>query len=615
MFRQFWPVAPALVITGLAALAFGADQPSAALIFSALMCIACAIPMALPGARISFLGVAWLVGGFLLFLTALFKGWASTGAGEYASLMAGAGVFLVARDAALKPERATVLLRLILALGAGIGFIAFLDFVLDPDTLFGLERAYHQTRLSGPFLSANTAATFYGMIALLALSRLMRSLERDGPVDARIQRLAFPAATLLICASCLFLSGSRAGISLFMATAILLVAWDRAASWRASLGRQPSADNRLPPAPLWRRLAGPGLLIMLVVLVFGVSGGLYADRISQGGLMMGEDPRAVMFARYLDAIWLYPGLGSGLGGFEFINDFLAQAGDARMLTNQNAAHNIAFQWLIQTGLVASLVALALLALIVSRVFRGLSRRRSQTLILRGCVMVTVFVLAHGMVDYALEIPAVFWLFSIILGLGVGVAEGGRSGRGARSGLPARIGVTLALILTAGLSIHAGLDRVSALSVSAMPDREFSQRFSANTPLTGSPVRLEAIGDRALRLETPDLALARLAFQASLVAEPRNGKVWAKAAYVNYAIIPVVAGETEDALRQSYYLMPYADRSFISWRLDFVATAWTGLPQDLRDAAEREARTLPGRPWSRWRNRVGLAPDRERDVDG
>lgn len=615
MIRQLWPAAPALVIAGLAALAFGADQPSAALMVSALMCLACAMSMALPGARISLLGVAWLAGGSLLFLMALLKGWASTGAGEYASLMAGAGVFLVARDAALKPERATLLLRMILALGAGIGFIAFLDFVIDPDTLFGIERAYHQTRLSGPFLSANTAATFYGMIALLALSRLMRGLERDGPLDARIQRLAFPAATLLICASCLFLSSSRAGISLFMATAIMLVTWDRAAAWRASLGRQSSADNRLPPAPFWRRLAGPGLLITLVVIVFGVSGGLYAERITQGGLMMGEDPRGVMFARYLDALWLYPGLGSGLGGFAFINDFLAQAGDARVLTNQNAAHNIGFQWLIQTGLFASLIALALLALIISRIFRGLSRRRSQTLILRGCIMVIVFVLAHGMVDYALEIPAVFWLFSIILGLGVGVADGGRSGRGARSPLPLRIGVALTLMLTAGLSIHAGLDRVSALSINEMSDTDFSQRFSTDAPLTGSPVRLEAIGDRALRLATPDLALARAAFQASLAAEPRNGKIWAKAAYVNYAIIPVIAAETEDALRQSYYLMPYADRSFISWRLDFMATAWTGLPQDLREAAEREARTLPVRPLSRWRNRVGLPPDREREAEG
>ena len=608
MLRQLWPAAPVLAITGLAALAFGADQHAAALLLSALICLACAIPMALPGARISPLGMAWLAGGAGLYLIGLLKGWASTGAGEYASLIAGAGVFLVARDAALKPERATLLVRLILALGGGIGFVAFLDFALDPSALFGVERAYHQTRLSGPFLSANTAATFYGMIALLALSRVMRGLERDGRLETRIQRLAFPAATLLICASCLFLSGSRAGISLFMVTAITLVAWDRAASWRASLGRRNTGENRLPPAPLWRRLAGPGALIMLGVIVFGVSGGLYADRITQDGLMMGEDPRSVMFARYLDAIWLYPGLGSGLGGFAFINDFLAQAGDARMLTNQNAAHNIAFQWLIQTGIAASLAALALLILIVARIVRGLSRRRSQTLILRGCVMIVVFVIGHGMVDYALEIPAAFWLFSLILGLGVGVAEGGRSGRGASSPIPVRIGVALTLLITAGASIPAGLDRVSALSMASLSDTAFVERVSASAPLTGSPVRLEAIGDRALRLETPDLALARSAFRASLAGEPRNGKVWAKLAYVNYAIIPVVAGETEEALQQSYYLMPYADRSFISWRLDFMATAWDSLPQDLRDAAEREARTLPGRPWSRWRNRVGLGPD-------
>jgi len=609
MLRHFWPATPVILITGLAALAFGADQPAATLILSTLLCLVSAIAAALPGARLSPIALAWLAGGAALFAIALMKGWASTGAGEYAALMAGAGVFLVSRDAALKPERARLTARMIMAIGAAIGFVAFLDFVIDPATLFGTDRAYHHTRLSGPFLSANTAATFYGVIALLALSRLMSNLDRGGRLESRIQSLALPAASLLICASCLFLSGSRAGTTLFMITAITLVAWDRAASWRARLGRTPSEDDRLRRPVLWRRLAGPGALIMLMVVVYGVSGGLYADRVTQGGLLVGEDPRSVMFARYLEGIWLHPLWGSGLGGFEYINDFLAQADDARMLTNQNAAHNIAFQWLIQTGLIASLVALGVFIAIGMRLFRGLSRRRSQRLMLRGCIVIVGFVLAHGMVDYALEIPATFWLFALVLGLGVGIAEGGRSVRRSASPLPLRITVALTLSITAGLSLYAGLDRASAHAISTLSDAAFSERFSDADSLTGSPTRLEAIGDRALRLDTPNLALARAAFQASLAEEPRSGKVWAKAAYVNYAIVPVLAGETETALRQSYYLMPYADRSFISWRLEFMAQVWDGLPQDLRNAAEREARILPGRSRSNWRDQVGLGPNR------
>jgi O-antigen ligase len=606
--RSLWTVGPILLILGLAALAQGADQPSSALLFSALLSAGCALILVWPGARISVFGTAWIVGGVGLFLIGALKGWASTGAGEYASLIAGAGVFLVARNASLKPEAAQATVSILMGMGALIGFAAFIDFFIDPRTLLGLERPYHHSRLSAPFLSANTAATFYGMFALLALTAIMATLRRGGRFDKRVQRLALTVGSLLICATCLFLSGSRAGISLFMITALSLLTWDRAAAWRANTS-QKSAHNHIPAQKgLWGLVTGPGAFIVLGLVVFGMSGGLYAERIEQSGLLVGDDPRGVMFAKYMDAIWLSPLWGAGLGGFAFVNDFLATAPDARTITNQNAAHNVAFQWLLQTGVPASLLALALTGALLRHILRGLSTRRSQRSLLRASFIIAVFVFAHGMVDYALEIPAVFWLFSFILGLGVGVADGGRSKR--NQGAPPlalKAGVTLALLTCAGFSFYAGVDRNSALGIASSSDEAFSAKFSDEAELEGSATRLESIGDRALRLDAPDLMLARAAFRSSLDVEPRSAKTWAKLAYVNYAIIPIIAGETEEALRQSYYLMPYADRRFIEWRLGFVASAWASMPADLRDAAEREARTLPVRAEARWRRRVGL-PD-------
>lgn len=606
MIRSLWPAAPLVAVIALAALALGADQPVAALVFSALFSLIAALALVLPGARISGLGAAWLAGGAVLYLIGLVKGWASTGAAEYAALMAGGGVFLVSRDAALKPERAERLLTLIIGLGALLGLASFVDFFHDPSTLFGLERRYHVSRLSAPFLSANTAATFYGMIGLLALAAVSRAIKRGGRADKRIQRLALPAAALLICASCLFLTGSRAGISLFMISALLLIGWDRAAAWRARLGRSEDAAPDLRKPALWRTLAGPGALLILGVVVFGVSGGLYADRLTQDGLFVGDDARGAMFARYLEGIWLYPVLGSGLGGFEFINDFLAQAGDARTMTSQNAAHNLAFQWILQTGFTGALAALTLTIVLLLRIRKGLSRRRSQTLILRAVLIIALFVFAHGMVDYALEIPATFWMFALILGLGAGVTEGGSSGaKRTSAAMPIRIGVIALLTLSSGLSLYAGLDRLSVRTLTAMNDASFLALAGEERALSGSPARLEAIGDRALRLQQPDLALARSAFLESLSREPRNGKLWAKLAYANYALIPVMAGETEAALRQSYYLMPYADADFRRWRLAFMVQTWPGLPEDLRAMAEREARILPEREAESWRRQVGI----------
>ena len=601
MLRALWPTGLVPLVIWLAALFLGADQPAASLVFSALLLMLGAALLVGPQARISPLALLWITGAATLYALGLLRGWASTGAGEYASLMAGAAVFLVGYRAGRRTESAQAIWTLILTLGALLGLAGFIDFFVNPDTVFGYRRTFGFDRLSAPFLSANTAATFYGMIALMALSSLLKALQRGGRIEQRIQRLSLPAATLLICASCLFLSGSRAGVSLFMVTALMLVGWDRLAAWRSKLGEAGKADARRSGL---RGLVGPALLIIVGLLIFGISGDLYIDRIGNRGLFVDTDARAVMFARYVDGVWLAPLLGAGLGGFEFINDFLATGGDERVLTAQNAAHNVAFQWLLQTGVLGATAALGVLALIVNRLRTGLARRRRQRPALRTLIIIAVFVLAHGMVDYALEIPAVFWCFALLLGLGVGIADGGRSSRkSAKTTLPLQISVILVLILSGGLSAYSASDRIAAMQYGAMSDAAFRQSLTDHPELTGSAVRLEAIGDRALRLQAPDLALARAAFQASLAREPRNGKVWAKAAYANYAIIPVMAGETADALRQSYYLMPYADRTFITWRLDFMASAWGGLPADLRDSARREARILPETERIMWQARI------------
>ena len=605
MLRLLWPAGLIPVAIWLAALTLGADQPAASLMFSALLLALCAAVLAAPGSRLTGLGALWLAGALALFLVGLVRGWASTGAGEYASLTAGAGIFIAAQTAGRQPERARALWMLILALGAGLGLAAFIDFFIDPDTVFGHRRTFGFNRLSAPFLSANTAASFYGMIALMALADLLRALRKEGRIDARIQRLALPVSALLVCASCLLLSGSRAGVSLFMVAALLLLGWDRAAAWRRRLGEDPEATKLQPSASRgWRRLVGPGLLIAAALLVFGVSGGLYIDRIEHRGLMVDNDARSVMFARYLDGVWLAPLFGAGLGGFEFINDFLATGDHGRVLISQNAAHNVIFQWLLQTGILGASAALGVLLLTLSRLRQGLTRRRRQRLLLRTILVIAVFVFAHGMVDYALEIPALFWLFAILLGLGVGIADAGRS-RQSASNLPVfakPVGVTI-LLISACVCVYIGLDRNAAVRITRLSDSAFSAQYSDPDDLSGSAIRLEAIGDRALRLDPLDPALARAAFFASLDRESRNGKVWAKAAYANYLIIPIIAGETENALRQSYYLTPYAERGFIEWRLGFMATIWPGLPEDLRSAAEREARILPPADAQQWRERV------------
>jgi len=588
MLRQLWPAGLILLVIFYAAFARGGDQVHVSLMVSFVILVLCAVLLLLRGVHINLPGLLWLAGAAGLYLIGLTQGWVSTGADEYASLVAAAAVFLLSYSAGVNTGRSEALWALILAMGAVLGFAAFVDFVVDPDAVFGFPGGFDSRRMAGPFLSPNTAATFYGIVGLAALASLLRTVKRDGRIDQRIQNLTLPSVALLISATCLLLSASRAGISLFVISAIALTLWDQIASWRTRFGK-PSNDTLKAHRNILSKLLGSGLPPLILAVVFGLSGKLYADRVMETG---GYNGRAIIFDRYAETIWNTPVFGEGLGGFGFANDILATASDADTIMYQNAAHNIAFQWILQTGPLGSALALALLGSILFGVGRGLIRRRRQLLILRAVLIIAVFVLAHGMVDYAVEIPAVMWLFTFILGLGLGGADGGRSISGSGvSAWPIRAGVMLVLAGAAGLTLTAGLDRVAAVSMSSLDDAMFKARYPDATAISGSSYLKETIGDRALRLDPPDPALAYAAFNSSLKAEPRNGIVWAKAAFSLYQIIPVIGGSTEEALRQSYLVMPYADIDHLRWRLDFMANAWSTMPEDLREAAIRESRML------------------------
>lgn len=597
--RAFWPTGLVLGVIFLAALALGADRPAASLSFSAVLLLLTGVLFLLRPGSLSGVGMAWVVGAVGLFVIGLVNGRHSTGAGEYASLLAGAGVFLAARGAAMDKRRSEALWLAAVVIGGLLAFAVFVDFIIDPRQIFWLDHPYGGgARLSAPFLSANTAATFFGVIGLMAVALLLRAVSRNDRASQMLEAGALPMAVLLVSGTCVFLTGSRAGITAFSLAAIGLFLWDGLSHVKAGSGQLKSA------------FGGATTVLVIGLVVFGLSGSVYSDRLLQAGHGLSESVRGILLDRYLVGIWCAPWLGSGLGGFEFINDFLATAADAHEVTFQNAAHNVAFQWIFQAGFIGAAAALGVLVWLLRSITLGLSRRRSQHLYLRTGLVISGFVFAHGMVDYALEIPAFMWLFSFVLGLSAGVAAGGSRSQTVRGPVASVAKWIVVGVLFSGgaLSAYAAFDRSAAVNALALDDQRFLEIYKSDKPLAGSPVLLEAVGDRALRLDTPDYGLASTAFRTSLEGEPRSGKIWAKLAHSNYMIIPVIAGETEEALRQSYYFMPYADRDFVRWRLAFMAEIWPLLPADLREAAARETRMLSERERVRWLTSVGVEPN-------
>ncbi|WP_440958169.1 O-antigen ligase family protein [Oceanicaulis sp. LC35] len=584
--RDVWPFATLVTLIMSACLALGADSSSSALTFSALLLAFSVIIVLVRRPRLDVVTVAWLAGAVALAGLGVLKGWMSTGASEYASLIAGAGVFLVAREGGRSTERSDRLWLVTLGLGALVGFASFVDFIVDPRTIFGFERHYQFERMSAPFLSPNTAATFYGVIALMAVTSLLRGLRqcRGRRPDAYARVLVLPVAALVVTVTCLFLTGSRAGISLFVLCAVGLSFWRSVADWRKGGSV--------------RSLATPLLVVIAVLVVFGVSGGVYSARLAQVDAQLSENVRVQQFAAYWSAVWYAPVLGQGLGGFPFMARLYEMIDTPRGVMMPNAAHNLFLQWMLQAGSVGTLGGAAVLAGLVQQVRRGLSRRRRQRELLRGLLVVIVFVLAHAMVDFALEISGFFWLFCWMLGLGAGIAN--RSKSDLRSaGWPVTGALAAVLALAAGVSALGARDHLAADRILMLSDARFVARHG-QTEASGHSARYyEAIGDRALRLVEPDYGLAYWAFSRSLAEEPRDGEVWGKRAFAGYHAFGVMTEAGIEDLRRSYLLLPYGGQSYLQWRSRFVLEVWAELPDDVRAAAQRESRALPGRAYQRW----------------
>lgn len=603
-----------LLIIAIALVLFGADGPAAALILSAALCVT-ALVSALDrssGASPGGVLLLALIGAWLVF--GLFQpGWISSGAHEYAALAGAVAIWMTARAASQSTRVAEWLWRATLGLGLVFASVAFISFLTDPGLLLWSEHPYGQlTRLSAPFLSANTAATFYGLIAVMATADILRALRNAKPnasrikqIETRIQASAFGLVTALVSLTCVFLTASRAGATVCALAIVGLIIWHGLSRWR-------SGDART--------LAGwvaPIILIAILAAAFMLSGALYSDRLAATVFDENTD-RAILLAAYWQALEMAPLFGHGPGGFEYINALIADARNANMIMNQGAAHNIAQQWLLQAGLVGTIIAAGVIAALMRLVVKGLWRRQQQTLYLKAVIMIGVMVFAHGMVDYALEIPAFLWVFAWVLGLGAGIASGGTRPQ-RLTGRPqtlVKISAAYALALAAGLSLYAAEDRIKAQSVRDMDEARFVSRIERDTfklP-SGSAWLMEAYADRAFRLDAPNAPIARTALQHAIAREPRSGGLWMKLAYAEYLAGSGWTDSGVEAMRQSYLRLPYAritasERrmradNLRDWRLAFVAVDWARVPEDVRAAARREARLLPARQRRDWYEQIG-----------
>ena len=300
--------------------------------------------------------------------------------------------------------------QLFLYFAAFYSALAFIGFCTDQLGLsaFGAARA---GRLHASFLSANNAASVFGVFILMAAARLMLIGERAprafpnqvARLEYFLKRAGLPIALLLLSLTCLALTASRGGLlSAGAGLLVLLLAGltGRERRWRA---------------------AGPfGLLLFFLAGVWIVSGDLTSARFAD--LAPGAESRATAFSAHWRAFLDAPFWGYGLGAFNAVNDMIQTRQNYQALHTLGAAHNVYLQWLEEGGLALSLPMFGAVAIVLYRVARGSLMRQGPRIWLGAVMGASALILIHGAVDYALQVPSIAAMWAIFLGLGAGLSR-------------------------------------------------------------------------------------------------------------------------------------------------------------------------------------------------
>lgn len=268
--------------------------------------------------------------------------------------------------------------------------------------------------MGGTFVNSNSFGCYVGLClvaaAVLIFSRPSRPDEsrreqdevEGGFIDwltgARIAQIA----SLLLLLGGLMFSGSRAA---FAATVLGLLA----------LGL-------LLMRGRWRSHSQAGRAFFAGFFVFVVvgliAGGSMVTKFADSGDSLS---RLRIWAVSLQAIGLSPWLGWGLGGF---GDIFTILQPPTFLQINDIAHSTPLETVVEMGVVAAIPAIALVLLPWAICLRGALRRRgSHRYLPIAAFSVAAVPILHSSIDFSLQIPAIGFVTSGLLGMGWAQAFG------------------------------------------------------------------------------------------------------------------------------------------------------------------------------------------------
>jgi len=401
-------------------LMFGADTTIFSLIASCLILVltaACAAAYA--DMRATYIVVIMFFCWAIFTLVSYLLGYTQGAEEHYLMSLSAIAIFWLGQYAGISSRGPAFAWRLFLIIGLIFSVFAFFQHVLTPNTIFGIEKPYHRERLTGTFLSSNTAATFLGVIVLASAAQIYRdwriSFAKNHDSEVKVlldmlQNSILSATTFLFAFVALLLTASRAGIAVVFCTSFLFFLWVV-----SQILFRKNAFGTLRIGPALLSSAG---FVAILYLFWNMSGGMIADRYDT----VFED--VTDRAHILKASWTsfkyQPWIGHGLGSLNEAKLLGVEPLIHQSVMAQNASHNFIAQNLVQVGLIGSCILALLYTYIITRIFLGATRGQRYRTYITAILFISFLVCVHGLFDYALEIPSVMLTHMWLLGLGYGI---------------------------------------------------------------------------------------------------------------------------------------------------------------------------------------------------
>jgi O-antigen ligase len=319
-------------------------------------------------------------------------------------------------------------LNTVVTVGFVVIVVCIAQYRYAPEALLWAEKQHYRWSFTGTFVNPNTAATYLGVVMLMALSAGLSHLQRAGGLRLLLLRPRgaghWGAASGYVGAALVFfvalmLTQSRAGIMASLAGAAVLIV--------AFVYLEVRRRASLPAA------FGAGALVLLGAALVAF---FYVERLLRRLAIEGfvDELRACTYKSTWRAIADHAWQGTGLGTFQdvFPRYRLLSCG---LDGHWNMAHNLFLEGMLSLGAVVFvLCGLIVYAYLIYAYARGIRARRQMRFVPLSCLGTLVLLTLHSLVDFSMQIPGLAVLVGGILGAGAAVSLESR-GAGIRHRAP------------------------------------------------------------------------------------------------------------------------------------------------------------------------------------